>query len=408
MKILKLHAYFSPFRGGEIIAYNTFKMLQNDGHEVIYLAADRKPYFEENYEYSKYFIKDITSVKAYLQRPWAYYYNFEAKKKVKQIINEFKPDLVHVHNIVTCFSPAVLECLKNIPTVMTVHDSGIVCPASTMMYKNKTMCNKLLCKNGNILNCLLNKCDSGKLEPSIRKTLRSYFINKNLIYVDKFVVPSSALKDLLIVCGINSDKIEIINNFITNEELKTIPNFSNKGYFLYLGSLSPEKGVNYLIEAIKDLPRNIELHIGGAGREENKLKNLCKEYDLQNVKFLGFLNREQVHNELQNCIATILPCNWFENFPTTTMESYINGKPVIASSIGGLVEQVKNNETGFLFEPTNVDLLKVCIMKYASNPQLAIIHGQNAYNIARTTYHPDRYYKELLAMYNKLLLEYSK
>ena len=198
MKILIIHAYFSPFRGGETIAYNTFKMLQADGHEVIYMAADRKPYFEEDYEYAKYFIKDITSLKAYLKRPWAYYYNFEAKRKVNQLLKDFKPDLVHVHNIVTCFSPVILECLKDIPTIMTVHDSGIICPASTLMYKNKQICNEIYCKNGNVINCLINKCDSGKLEPSIRKTIRAYFINKNLRYVNRFITPSQALKNLLV------------------------------------------------------------------------------------------------------------------------------------------------------------------------------------------------------------------
>ena len=405
MKILIMNAYFSPFRGGETIAYNTYKMLKENGHEVIYMAADRKPFFESNYEYSKYFIKDITSIKEYLRRPWAYYYNFEARNKVSKLLNDFKPDLVHVHNIITCFSPAVLEVLKNTPTIMTVHDTGIVCPASTLMYKNKHMCNELYCKNGNVINCLLNKCDSGKLEASFRKTLRAYFINKNLKYVDKFVAPSQKLKDLLLTSGIHENEVDVINNFLTIEEYNTIPNYSNKNYFLYIGSLAKEKGVHYLLQAMNELPKSIELHIAGTGNMEQELKQFAVNNNLSNIKFLGFLDREKTYEELQNCIATILPCNWFENFPTTILESFINGKPVIASNIGGIPEQIEHNRNGFLFEVGNVTELKKCILNYAENPLIVQKHGQQAYEKAIEKYSSKRYYEELIFTYQKVITE---
>ena len=407
MKILTMHAYFSPFRGGETIAYNTFKMLQDAGHEVVYMAADRKPYFEENYEYSKYFIKDITSVKAYLKRPYAYYYNFEAKRNVNKLLDDFQPDLVHIHNVITCFSPAVLECLKNVPTIMTVHDSGIICPASTLMYKNKQMCTNIYCKKGNIINCLLNKCDSGKLEPSIRKTLRAYFITKNLKYIDKYITPSDALKKLILQAdiGIKEEDITTINTFIKTEG--KAPNYTNEGYFLYLGAVTKEKGLIYLLDAFKDMPENIKLHIAGKGRDEEEIKQYAKDNNITNVEFLGFISDEERDKQNKNCIATILPCNWFENCPSVPLEGYIYGKPAIASDIGGIPEHVKNNETGFLFEPGNVEQLKKCITEYVNNPQLAVKHGENAYNTAINKYSEKRYFNELIEAYN-ILLECKK
>ena len=398
IKVLTMNAYFSPFRGGETIAYATYKMLKNNGIQSFYMANKRKPYFEKDYEYIRYFTKDITSTKEYLKAPWKYYTNFSAKNDVKRIIDKIQPDLIHVHNIITGFSPIVLQCCKDIPTVMTVHDSGIICPASTLMYKNKHFCNDLKCKQGQILNCLFNKCDNGKLEPSIRKTIRSYFILKNLKYINKFITPSYALKDLLIKAdiGIKNENISVINNFLPDEKMTITPNYTNKNYFLYIGSLSKEKGVNYLLEAIKELPLNIEFHIAGGGKEEISLKQFVEKNNLKNVKFLGFLNQEQAHNEYQDCIATILPCYWFENFPTTIMESFINGKPVIASNIGGISEMIENNQNGLLFEPTNIEQLKKGILTYWENQNLVVEHGRKGYLKALNNYTEQIFYNQTL------------
>ena len=156
---------------------------------------------------------------------------------------------------------------------------------------------------------------------------------------------------------------------------------------------------------MKELPRAINLKIIGTGEEENKLKQCAKENNLYNVEFTGFKNRNEIKEYYQNCIATILPCNWFENFPTTNMESFINGKPVIASNIGGIPEQVEHNKTGLLFEPANIKQLKDCILTYWKQPELVVEHGKNAYQKAITEYTESRYLKQILKLYKKLIME---
>ena len=156
-----------------------------------------------------------------------------------------------------------------------------------------------------------------------------------------------------------------------------------------------------MLQALKDLSRDIKLRIVGTGNQEKFLKQYTKVNNLYNVEFLGFKNREEIKEEYQNCIATILPCNWFENFPTTNMESFINGKPVIASNIGGIPEQVEHNNTGLLFEPTNVTQLKECILTYWNNPVLVIEHGKNAYNKALNLYNKQTYYNKLINLYTQ-------
>lgn len=408
MKILLISPYFSLIGGTEIVFYSTYNALRKAGHEVYIFSTDFKPYIEDNCEYA-YFTKYTGGIKNFLKNPIRYFYNFEAQKNFKTILQEIKPDIVHIHSL-ECFTGSILELCKDIPTVYTVHCASLFCPTSTLMINNKKYCEKQLCRKNNYLPCILNKCSRGKLEPSIRLALMYYIKNKNLKYIDKFITPSEALKNAVINSniGICENNIKVINNFLTPQELKTIPKYTNKGYFLYVGRLSKEKGVKYLLQAIKELPKELILHIVGTGPEEENLKAFVVENQLSNIKFLGFKNREDITEQYQNCIATILPSNCFEIFGLTNIESAINGKPVIASNIGGIPEIVEHNRTGLLFEPANISQLKDCIFQYWNNKDLVIEHGKNAYNKAIECYNEDVYLRKLTDLYEETISEYSK
>lgn len=406
MKIIIENEIFKHQGGSETIAINTYEMLKRNGHDVYFFATDKKPYYEKNYKYSKYFPRFVYSTKDYLKNPIAYYWNFEAAKNLEKMIDKIKPDLIHFNLLI---SPSVLNICKRkkVPTVMTLHVPAPLCPSSTMQLGDKIYCNDFKCKNGNYWHCVFNKCKNKSLENSARKALLSYIYKVSNSYsaINKLICCSNALREFCLQTNIGLEKNNIvtINNFLSNEELKTIPNYTNQGYFLYIGRLSPEKGVHYLLEAIKDLPRDIKLKIAGTGVEENKLKQYAKDNNLSNVEFLGFKNRDEIKDLYQNCISTILPCNWFEIFGMTNIESFINGKPVIASNIGGIPEIVEDNINGLLFEPGNVEQLKDCILKYWNNPNLVVEHGQNAYQKAITQYTEERYYTELINIYNEVI-----
>ena len=85
------------------------------------------------------------------------------------------------------------------------------------------------------------------------------------------------------------------------------------------------------------------------------------------------------------------------------MESLVNGKPVIAANIGGIPEQIEHNQNGLLFEPGNVEQLKECILRYWNNPELVVEHGKNGYQKAITRYSEERYYNELITLYNSII-----
>lgn len=406
MRILILNQLFKVDGGTEVIAINTYKLLKEAGHEVFFFASDegKESWYEKDYKYAKYFPRRIISSKEYIKHPISYYWHFKAAKLFSKMIDEVKPDLIHIHSLL---SPSLLKVCKEkkIPTVMTLHMMPSVCPSTKFLYQNKTICDDFKCKNGNYLNCLFNKCRDNSLEASLRKTILSYVFSLTDAYsaVDCFICPSDALRKYVSMTNICKDKNKLvtINTYtkLTEEE----PNYNNKGYFLYFGRLSREKGMPYLFDAIKNLPKDICFHIAGKGPMYEELKTLTEEQHLDNVKLLGFVNDEQKKEEYKNCIATILPCNWFENCPATPIEGFAYAKPSIASNIGGIPEIVEHNKTGLLFEPGNIEQLKDCILKYWQNPDLVKEHGKNSYIKAHTKYTEKKYLEETLNVYKNVL-----
>lgn len=408
MKILTVHMFFSPFGGGEVISYNTFKLFQERKHETAFFATNHLPYWEEDYKYSKYFPNYEKSIQTFIIKPFKYYYSIEAKNNFEKILKDFKPNVVHIHGI-RWLTYSILEpCQKlKIPVVQTVHDSSFVCPVSTLLKKNKAYCSNIDCKNGNYINCVLNNCDKTGIEGSVRNALFATISLKTGAYkkISKFVTPSEALRQLIIKAnvGIKENRIVAVNNFIEDSFIQMPVDYTNKGYFLFSGRLSEEKGVQYLLEAVKKLPNEIEFHIAGSGPKEDEFKQYAQDNGLNNIKFLGFMTRESLIEEYKNCIAGIHPCNWFENFPTSNMEFFALGKPVIGSKMGGIPEQIEHEKTGLLFEPKNVEELAGCILKMYKNPNSVIEFGKNAKQKAVNQYCKERYYNEILQIYKSVI-----
>lgn len=398
-----VNQYFSYYSGTEAMMMLQAKELQKNGHEVYFFGSNRKPYIDSDYQYLHLLPERKVGTKNYLKNPINYYYDKGIQNALNNIIEEIKPDIIHCQYIDT-LTYSIFNCFRDIPTVLTFHSSYVsFCPTGLLSNKNYIDCPNL-CKHGNFLACIKNDCKNN-IEASIRRAIFGYVSYKNFKNVDMYITPSEALRQKCINAdiGIKPEQIVTINNFISDEQLQTIPNYTNKKYFLYVGRLVKHKGVKYILEAAKDLPRDIEFHIVGTGEEEKNLKEYAKQNNLDNVKFLGYKSGADLQEEYQNCIAIIVPSIWLESFGMINVEAFINGKPVIGSRIGGIPEVVDNDINGLLFEPTNVEQLKQKILMYWNNPELVIKHGKNGYEKTKKKYTPQRYYEQLMKVYNEVL-----
>ena len=148
-------------------------------------------------------------------------------------------------------------------------------------------------------------------------------------------------------------------------------------FTLFVGQLRYYKGLHLLLEAVKDLPTN--LLILGKGKEEQKLKELCKKLDLQNVYFLGQLDDGEKVNYINACYALVLPSHLqSEAYGLSLIEGAMFSKPLLSCKIGSGTDYINiDSLTGIVAEP-NVESIKKGLALLLSNREMAETMGKNA------------------------------
>ena len=351
MKILMVNKFLYPRGGCETYMLNLAEELKAQGHEVEYFGM----YDEKNtvgnsaglYTTNMDFHSKGLSRFLY---PFKIIYSREAKRKIGKVLDDFKPDIVHLNNINFQLTPSVIYAVKkrNIPIVQTVHDYQMICPNHLLYSFNATKpCER--CISGSKLNCFKHSCIHGSKIKSLIGAIEAklYSILKTYKKVDLYVCPSKFLENkLLSASDIYKDKTFTIHNFI---EKKPIPEKSaaTKPYVAFASRLSKEKGVDLLAEAAKLLP-DYSFVVAGNGPDDECLKNI------PNVEMKGFLTGDELVSLIVNAKLMILPSVWYENCPLNILETHSFGVPVITMNSGGMAELVDDGKTGVLVdEPTS-------------------------------------------------------
>lgn len=412
MKILIINNYFTPMGGAEVVSYGQYKLLKENGHEVLFFSTDKEPFFETENLPTGFFphvinYNKLSGFKKIIAIP-NNYYNIDAEKKLDEFLKQHRPDIIHIHNIKSALTASVLKtCYKNnIPVVQTLHDAGLFCPTSMLRVHNETYCKNELCVSGNYTHCILNKCRGDNYLKSLNAALEATFNKVHKLYngVLAFTTPSEDLRRLAIKSGISPEKVFAIPNFLDEKYYNISSDYDKGQYFLYVGRISQEKGLDYAIEAFAKLPPEIKLRIVGTGQEKERLEKKVKNLSLKNVEFVGYKAGEDLINEYKNCIATILPCNWFETFGMTIIESFACAKPVIASNLGGIPETVIPDETGFLVESGCIDDIINAVKKLYYEEDYLKKLSLNCKTKSKN-YSKEAYYKKIMKLYEKVLLK---
>ena len=360
MKILMVNKFLYPRGGCETYMLNLAEELKAKGHEVEYFGM----YDEKNTVgnslglYTGNMDFHSKGIARFLY-PFKIIFSAEAYKKLGKVLDDFKPDVVHMNNINFQLTPAVIYAVKKrkIPLVQTVHDYQMICPNHLLYSFDETkVCER--CINGSKFNCLKHSCIHGSkaksligsIEAVLYKALKTY---KN---VDLYICPSRFLESkLLSASDVYKGKTFTIHNFI---EKKPLPEKADeKPYVAFASRLSKEKGVNLLADAAKLLPQ-YSFVVAGNGPDDECLKNI------ENVTLKGFITGNELISLTANARVMLLPSVWYENCPLNILETHCFGVPVITMNSGGMAELVEDGKTGLLVkEPTAeaiADAIKKC------------------------------------------------
>ncbi len=350
MKILMVNKFLYPRGGSESYMLYLGEYLKKLGHELQYFGMYDKNNTVGNS--AGLYTQNMDFHSGKLGRflyPFKIIYSFEAKKKIMQVIDNFKPDIVHMNNINFQLTPSIIYGIKRkgIPVVQTVHDYQMICPNHLLYnFDKNTPCEK--CVSGSHINCIKNKCIHGSVVKSIIGVIEAKFYSLLKTYkkVDLYVCPSNFLENkLLSAKGFYKGKTLTIHNFI-NKEMFLGFDRKKDSYIVYVGRLSKEKGVEHIAEVAKLLPEYTFV-VAGSGPDEDMLKGI------PNIKLAGFLTGDKLTELMGNAKVLLLPSVCYENCPLSILEAHCMGVPVVTMNSGGMAELVKDGVTGTLVkEPT--------------------------------------------------------
>lgn len=328
-------------------------------------------------------------------------YSHEAGRKFGRLLDDEKPDIVHLNIFQSQLTGAVVEeaYKRHIPIVYTAHDLKSVCPNYLMMHHQKT-CEK--CLDGHYWHCFANGCMKSSRAKSMLASLESYVYKLRKTYqkIDYVITPSFFYKKKLEAAGVFRCPIEHVRNFLPAGT--AYEEGARGNYFLYFGRLSAEKGIRTLIEAFSKAQVEQKLYIAGSGPEEEYLRNMVKSLEMENrILFLGFKTGAELKEIVAKALCVCLPSEWYENGPYSILEAQALGRPVIVSDYGGLPELVEDGRTGYILKAGNVIDLTEKIRKMSnSGMDSAYISDK-----AARAYSANLYTEHIIKIYEKLLSE---
>lgn len=387
MKILLSNKFYYRRGGDCIYMLNLEQLLKQHGHEVAVFAME----YPENIStpWSKYFPQNMSKLMAFT-RPFG---SNEVKTKFNKLLDDFKPDVVHLNNIHTQLSPVMAELAhkRGIKVAWTLHDYKLLCPRYDCLRNGTDICE--LCFNGDKINCKTYKCMKGSALASMIGYKEAVKWNRERLEActDVFVCPSQFMAEKMAQGGFDKKKLMTLCNFIDVDKCKK-DEYGKEDYYCYVGRLSHEKGVNTLIEAAKNLPYKLKVIGGGELSEELRVKS---EKSKCNVEFLGYKQWDEIKSIVGKARFTVIPSEWYENNPLSVIEAQCLGTPVLGARIGGIPELIENGVTGMTFESRNVDDL--------INKIEAMWHHTFDYkDIALTSqkrYNSESYYERIMEVY---------
>lgn len=400
MKVLLVNKFFFIKGGAETVYFQERQMLKEAGVEVIDFSMQHEKNFPS--EYTDHFVSNVDYHKeggllAGAKTAINFIHNRAACKKMRALLEQTRPEIVHFHNIYHQLTPALIKVARDFgcKTVLTAHDYKIMCPSYSMLRDGK-VCDA--CVTGSVFNAFRYRCQEGSASKSLLLSLEAtwQYIAQNYQALDVIVSPSEFLRSEL-KRSLPDSRIDVIVNGI--DDSHTPEAGKDEGYLLYVGRLSREKGVPTLARAHRLMRNHMPLKIVGHGPLYDEMV-----VDYPNAEFLGYVQQGPALDALiQNARAVVLPSECYENCSMAVLEAMSFARAVVGARIGGIPEQVRHGVEGLLFEPGNAQDLADALDVMAENPVQAHAMGLKGRVRLCQKYSLRKHMETLQSLYRELL-----
>ncbi len=411
MRIVHAHKYHYLRAGAERYMFELMHLQEQDGHQV----APFSMHYPKNIPspWAKYFVSELETESgasgSIISKTARALWSTEAKKKFTKLLDDFRPDIVHVHNIYTHISPSILSVCKkrHIPVVMSVHDYSLI-SANYSLWGGK---GSLPIKNPGLHKVASSRFIKGSYTATlaleaIYRCQKALGLYQNKI--NKFLANSEFTRQALIKNGYHEDQIEVFHPFLSAELIEREHHRKKKSVgkrIIYFGRLADYKGVQTLINAAKLLPKE-GFQIVGAGPYESELRTLAEGQE--NIEFLGFIKGTELWEHIEQAKVVVAPSIWHEPFGLSALEAMSLGVPVVAAKSGGLAEIIEDGISGRLFKPGSPQALADALGEIIHNKSVLHSMGESARHRAHELGDPQNHWQNLRKLYTKIKQKHRK
>lgn len=396
MKILLVNKFLYPKGGAETYVLKLGKILEDHGHEVQYFGLEDPKNVVGNRVNALVSPMDFsTGIRNNLTAPLRIIYSAEARRKIRRVLEDFRPDVVHMNNIQFHLTPSMIleadryrtQTGRPVKIVYTAHDYQLICPSHGLFDNNVQVCEK--CLGGNYTHCLRTKCVKNSRAKSLLGMLDAYFWKWSRAYscIDSIICCSAFLKGKLDLQSRFRDKTVALHNFVDTVSDRQV---SKEDYVLEFGHLCRDKGTLTLLEVAKRMPETRFL-FAGYGVAETEIAKV------PNAEYVGFRTGEDLELLIRRAAVSVYPSEWYENCPFSVIESQMYGTPVVGSRMGGIPELIAEGRSGELFRAGDPEDLERVLRKLLETPGLLERYAEGCRQQIFET--PDSYYTKLMSIY---------
>jgi len=384
-----VHDYYAEWGGEDACFEQEVTLLKQYGHDV-------ESYTRHNDEIADYSWAKKSQL--FFETTWS----SRTYQELSRTIIQFRPDIVHVHNFFPLVSPSLFYLCAGArtPVVATLHNYRLLCPKA-LFFRDGQVCEDCL-EHNSLWPSLVHRCyrNSAVQTATVAGMLQFHRTKKTWVdKVDGYIALTDFAKQKFIKGGMTDEQIYVRPNFLV-KDFGVGP--EKRQYAIFVGRLSPEKGVLTLLEAWRHLP-NIPLKIVGDGPLRAVITEKLADSALKHVEVLGFVAPEKVMALIRGANLLIMPSEWYETFGRTIIEAFSAGTPVLASRLGAMAELVGDDCEGKLFTPGDAEDLRHQVAIMYAQPEQMMRWGKNARLKYERLYDANSAYESLSAIYRDVI-----
>lgn len=382
LRILVVHNHYLQAGGEDAVFADEVAMLRHQGHEVQTLEADNQQMVE------------LSTPKRAIATVW----NRQMAKEVSRRIAAFRPDVMHVHNDFAYASPSIYYAAasEGVPVVLTLHNFRGMC-ANGVFVRDGQVCRDCVGRPLSIPairhNCY-RQSKSATLAVSTRR-LTHKLLGTWQKRVAAYIAPTQCVRDHYTDGGYPAERIYIKPHFVTGDP-QAGP--GGGGHLVFVGRLTPEKGIGHLLDVWREMPGTCRLKIIGDGEYRAQVQAAADDAT-RRIDYLGILPSAQVHQSLAHAEAAVVPSFMHESFCRVVTEAFAAGTPVIAADQSGPGELIDHGQTGLLYDTSQPHALRETLVQALANP--SVLHDMRpaCRQAFEARFTQDANYPQLMAIY---------